>query len=126
MPLDKAKARGRVNGARSHYRFGIHSEFINLMADDLEEALNLLDSAALETTRAKNEAARLERELDNEKTEYRKLREKSEVAPAPVADAPLALLREIAASPKGAQKKAAAFLKTITPAEPVIENLDTP
>lgn len=106
MPLDKARARARVNGARSHYRFGVHSEFINLLADDLEESLNLLDSAALETSRAKNEVARLGRELDNEKTEYRKLREQG----GENAEKMVALLREIAKNPKGASKKATAHL----------------
>lgn len=126
MPLDKSKVRSYINGARNAYRVGIHSEFIQIGANFLEEAINQLDQDSHTATRAQNEVARLQRELDNEKTEYRKLREKLEVAPAPISDAPIALLREIAASPKGAQKKAAEFLKTITPAEPVAENLDTP
>lgn len=123
MPLDKAKARSYINGARNAYRVGIHSEFIQIGAGFLEEALNQLDQDSQIAARAQNEVAILKRELDNEKTEYRKLREKLEVAPVPVSDAPIALLREIAAIPKGAQKKAAEFLKTI---DLVVENLDTP
>lgn len=105
MPLDKAKARSRVDGARNAYRIGIRSDYIQLLANDLEEALNLIDGSTLEVSRAKNEATRLQRELDEEKDHYRKLREKSAHGEALVTFA-----REVAASPKGAQKKAAALL----------------
>ena len=100
MPFDKAKARSRVNGARTAYSRGIHSQFINDLANDLEEALKLTDEAALTAQRALNDTARIGRELDDEKTAYRKLREQSAHSESMVA-----LLREIAASPKGAQKK---------------------
>lgn len=102
MPLDKVLARKLVAGARSAYARGIHSEFINKLADQLEEALKIGDDSANELGRARNEAARLARELDEEKTHYRKLRESSAHTEACVA-----LLKEIAASPKGAAKKAA-------------------
>ena len=116
MPFDKAKARSRVNGARTAYSRGIHSQFINDLANDLEEALKLTDEAALTAQRALNDTARIGRELDDEKTAYRKLREQSAHSESMVA-----LLREIAASPKGAQKKAAELLKSAGFAEPVIE-----
>ncbi|MDZ4345939.1 MAG: hypothetical protein U1E51_26290 [Candidatus Binatia bacterium] len=113
MPLDRIQARKRINGARSAYGRGVHAEFINNLATDLEEALNLLDGSTLESQRALNEVARMQRELDDEKTHYRKLREQSAHTEAMVA-----LLKEIAASPKGAAKKAAELLKAAKMAEP--------
>lgn len=106
MPLDRTKARGRVEGARNAYRVGIRADFIQLLADDLDEALKLLDMAALDTSNAKHEAARVGRELDDEKTAYRKLREQSVHTEKCVL-----LLRSIAKSPKGAAVKAAEMLK---------------
>ena len=112
MPLDRIQARKRVNGARSAYGRGVHSEFINKLADDLEEAMGLLDSSMLDAQRAQNEVARLQRELDEEKTHYRKLREQSAHT-----ETALAVLKVIAASPKGAAKKAAEQLKAMGVAE---------
>lgn len=105
MPFDKAKARSRVDGARNAYRIGIRADYIQLLATDLEDALNLLDGAALEVSRAKNDSTRLQRELDEEKDHYRKLREKSVHTEALVQ-----FVKDVAASPKGAAKKAAALL----------------
>ena len=115
MPLDKAKARSRVDGARNAYRIGIRSDYIQLLANDLEEALNVIDGSALEVSRAKNDATRLQRELDEEKDHYRKLREKSVHTEALVQ-----FVRDVAASPKGAQKKAVALLTSIGE-PPVVE-----
>lgn len=119
MPLDKAKARSRVEGARNAYRIGIRADFIQLLADDLEGALNQIDQDALALGRAQNDVARFQRELDEEKTAYRKLREQSSHTETCVA-----LLREIAKSPKGAAAKASAQLKAmgvteVAPAAPV-------
>jgi len=105
MPLDRIQARKLCGAAQSHYGRGLHSEFINKIADQLRDALDVLDSNTLDVTRAKNDSARLQRELDEEKTHYRKLRESSEHVPAMV-DA----LKAIAASPKGAAKKAEELL----------------
>lgn len=113
MPLDKAKARSYINGARVAYRVGVHAEFIQMGASFLEEALNQLDQDSQTTARAQNDVARIQRDLDNEKTEYRKLREQSAHSESMVA-----LLREIAASPKGAQKKAAELLAAIAAPAP--------
>lgn len=115
MPLDRTEARKRINGARSAYARGIHSEFIQNLANDSEEAINLIDAMTTETQRAQNEVAGLQRQLDEEKTHYRKLREQSAHT-----EAMTALLREIADSPKGAQKKAEEMLKTMKIVEPVV------
>lgn len=108
MPLDKAKARAYIVGARSAYRIGIRSDYIQIGADHLEEALNQLDQDSLAASRAMNDVARYQRELDDEKTAYRKLREQSAHT-----EACIALLREIAKSPKGAAAKAKAMLETM-------------
>lgn len=108
MPLDKAKARSYIEGARTAYRIGIRSEYIQIGANHLEEALNQLDQDSLTASRAQNDVARFQRELDDEKTAYRKLREQSQHTEACVA-----LLREIAKSPKGAAKKAEEMLKVM-------------
>lgn len=101
MPLDKAKARSYVEGARNAYRTGPRAEYIQIGAAFIEEALNQLDQDSLTASRAMNEATRLQRELDDEKTAYRKLREQGQHTEKYVA-----LLREIEKSPKGAQRKA--------------------
>lgn len=108
MPLDRIQARKLCNAAQSHYGRGLHSEFINKIADQLRDALDTLDQFSLETTRAKNDSIRYQRELDEEKTHYRKLREASEHVPSMIE-----LLKAISASPKGAQKKAEDLLKTM-------------
>lgn len=108
MPLEKAKARSYIEGARNAYRTGPRAEYIQNGANFLEEVLNQLDQDSLTASRALNDAARLQRELDEEKTAYRKLREQSAHA-----DACVAVLREIAKSPKGAAAKAAAQLKAM-------------
>ena len=113
MPLDKAKARSYIEGARTAYRIGIRAEFIQIGANHLEEALNQLDQDSLAASRAMNDVARYQRELDDEKTAYRKLREQSGHIETCVA-----LLREIAKSPKGAAKKAEEQLKTMGVVEP--------
>ena len=59
--------------------------------------------------------SRFQRELDEEKTAYRKLREQ-----AVHTEAMIALLRELSASPKGAQKKAADMLKTVVGEEKIV------
>lgn len=105
MPLDITKARGRIQGARTAYYRGPAAEFIQNLATDLEDALNLVDGATITSQRAQNEVARVQRELDAEKTAYRLLREQSVHT-----ERAIALLREIKASPKGAQKKAADML----------------
>lgn len=115
MPLDKIKARSRVTGARNAYRVGPWSEYIQLLANDLEAALDELDQASMVSNRAQNEVSRYQRELDEEKTAYRKLREQSVHT-----EAMIALLREIKASPKGAQKKADEMLKTVVGEEKVV------
>lgn len=115
MPLDRVKARARVTGARNAYRVGIRSDFIQMLADDLDEALKLLEGQVLEISQVKNEATRASRELDEEKTAYRKLREQSAHT-----EKAIALLREIKASPKGAGVKAAAMLKEMGVVEPVV------
>ena len=114
MPLDKILARKLVSGARSAYARGIHSEYINKLADQLDAALALSDEAVNELNRARNEAARLQRELDEEKTHYRKLREQSAHT-----ETAMAVLREISQSPKGAAKKAADQLALMGAIEPV-------
>jgi len=108
MPLDRILARKLCGAAQSHYGRGLHSEFINKIADQLRDALDVLDQNALEVTRAKNNEARLQRELDEEKTHYRKLRES--VAST---DALVTFVKGVAQSPKGAQKKAEELLKQI-------------
>lgn len=108
MPLDRAKARSRVEGARNAYRIGIRADFIQLLADDLEGALNQIDQDALALGRAQNDVARFQRELDDEKTAYRKLREQSAHTETCVV-----VLREIAKTPKGAASKALAQLKAM-------------
>ena len=115
MPFDKAKAKSRVNGARNAYSRGVHSQFINDLANDLDEALKLVDESTLAAQRALNDTARIGRELDEEKTAYRKLREQSAHS-----ESMIALLKEITASGKGAQKKAAELLKTMGVSEPVL------
>lgn len=106
MPLDKAKARSYVEGARNAYRTGPRAEYVQVGANYIEEALNQLDADSLALSRALNENTRLQRELDDEKTAYRKLREQSATSEACVA-----LLRDIAKSPKGAKLKAEELLK---------------
>jgi len=117
MSLDRILARKLCGAAQSHYGRGLHSEFINKIADQLRDALDVLDANVLDVTRAKNDSARLQRELDEEKTHYRKLRESSEHVPAMVET-----LKAIAASPKGAAKKAEELLARMgmadTPAKP--------
>lgn len=108
MPLDRIQARKLCDGAQSHYSRGLHSEFINKLADQLRDALEALDQFAIETTRAKNDSIRYQRELDEEKTHYRKLREASAHVPSMIE-----LLKAISNSPKGAQKKAEELLKTM-------------
>lgn len=116
MPLDRLQARKRIQGARSAYARVPNAEFIQNLANDLEEALNLIDTATTETQRAQNEVSRIARDLDDEKTHYRKLREQSAHT-----EAMMALLREISASPKGAKAKATDLLKTMGVAEtPVV------
>lgn len=102
MPLDKVMARKLVSGARSAYARGVHSEFIQKMADQLEAALAVSDDGANELSRSRNEVTRIRRELDEEKTHYRKLRESSDHI-----ESSIAVFKAIAASPKGAAKKAA-------------------
>jgi hypothetical protein len=114
MPLDKAKARSDIQGARYAYMRGPSADFIQKLATHAEEALNELDTAQLTTQRAMNDVSRYQRELDDEKTAYRKLREQSANTEACVA-----VLREISASPKGAQKKAAELLAKIGAVESV-------
>lgn len=116
MPLDRVQARKLVDAARSAYSRGIHSEFINKIADQLGEALETIDSSANEASRAMNDVARLQRDLDEEKTHYRKLRETSAHTETMVV-----VLREIAKSPKGAQKKAEELLLGIGLTEPAKE-----
>lgn len=106
MPLDTTKAKSLVSGARQAYTRGPHTEFIQNLADALDEALKLVDEASLASQRAQNDVARIGRELDEEKTAYRKLREQ-----AAHSEKMLLLLREVAKSPRGAQKKAAELLK---------------
>lgn len=108
MPLDRALARRRVEGARTAYSRGPHAEFIQNLANDLDQALTLVSDTDLTVMRAQGNATTLERALDEEKDAYRKLKERGAHT-----EAMLGLLREIAANGKGAQKKAAAFLKTI-------------
>jgi hypothetical protein len=108
MPLDKVKARSDVQGARNAYFRGPHADFIQRLATHIEEALASHDEMALGLNRAQNDNSRMARELDDEKTAYRKLREQMIHTEAMVA-----VLREIKASPKGAQKKAAEMLATM-------------
>ena len=105
MPIDKTAARKRIQGARYAYARGIHSEFIQAMANELEQALNDLDQTAVVIKNAENEASRMARELDEEKTHYRKLRENSIHT-----EEMLSVLKIIAHHGKGAQKKAAELL----------------
>lgn len=106
MPLDRTRARSDAEGARNAYRSGPRADFIQRLAEHVDEALKVVDSATLEASQAKNECARLGRELDEEKTAYRKLREQGQHMEACVA-----LLRELRISPKGAQRKAADMLE---------------
>lgn len=115
MPLDRVQSRKLVSAAESAYSRGIHSEFIGKIAAQLKEALEVVDTAAMESQRAQNEVARLQRELDEEKTHYRKLREESAHIESAVA-----VLREIAKSPKGAAKKATDQLALMGISEPVV------
>lgn len=115
MPLDRIQARKLVNAAASAYSRGIHAEFIGKMAEQLNEALLVVDASTTDVQRAQNEVARLQRELDEEKTHYRKLRESSAHT-----EAMTAALKEISASPKGAAKKAADVLKAAGVVEPVV------
>lgn len=108
MPLDRSKARARVDGARTAYRIGIRADFIQLLADDLDAALGEIDGSSVAVGRAQVEADRFKRELDESREMYRKLREK--VAHM---EAATEVLRSIAASPKGAQKKAEDMLATM-------------
>lgn len=115
MPLDKIQARKLVNAVETAYARSPHAEFIGRIATQLKVALDEVDGIAANSLRAQNEVARLGRELDEEKTHYRKLREQSAQT-----EAMIALLREIAASPKGAQKKAAEMLKIVAGEEKVV------
>lgn len=105
MPFDRTIARKLVAAAESAYSRGIHSEFIGKIAAQLKDALEMADAAALEVSRAKNESTRLQRELDEEKDHYRKLREKSVHTEALVQ-----FVKDVSASPKGAAKKASVLL----------------
>ena len=113
MPIDKAKARSYVEGARNAYRTGPRAEYIQIGANHIEEVLNQFDQDSLALARALNDVSRLQRELDDEKTAYRKLREQSAHTESCVA-----LLREIANSPKGAKLKAEELLKNMGLAAP--------
>jgi hypothetical protein len=108
MPLDKAKARACVAGARSAYSIGIRADFIKVVADHLEDALNEIDQSALTARTAQNDASRFQRELDDEKAAYRKLREST----AHTENCVLTL-KAIAANPKGSAKKAAEQLRAM-------------
>lgn len=114
MPLDRVQARKLVNASAVAYSRGIHAEFIGKIAEQLNEALLVVDASTTDVQRAQNEVARLQRELDEEKTHYRKLREQSAHA-----EAMIAVLKEIVATPKGAGKKAADVLKAAGVVEPV-------
>lgn len=116
MPLDRIQARKLVDAARSAYGRGIHSEFINKIADQLRDALDSIDASASIAANAQNDVARLQRDLDEEKTHYRKLRETSAHTETMVV-----VLREIAKSPKGAQRKAQELLLGIGLTEPAKE-----
>lgn len=115
MPLDKNLARRLVEGAESAYARSPHSEFIGKLAASLRAALEEVDTAQTTALRAQNEVSRYQREIDEEKTAYRKLREQSVHT-----EAMIAVLREIAKSPKGAQKKAEEMLKTVVGEEKVV------
>jgi hypothetical protein len=108
MPLDRIKARQCVEGARHAYRIGVRADFIQVMADHLEEALKVVETATYEVNTAKNDSTRIQRELDDEKTAYRKLREASVHTENCVL-----VLKAIAANPKGAAKKAAEQLRAM-------------
>lgn len=108
MPLDRIKAKQCVEGARHAYRIGVRADFIQMIADHLEEALKVVDEATRSVDTAKNESSRLQRELDDEKTAYRKLRESS----AHTENCVLTL-KAIAANPKGSAKKAAEQLRAM-------------
>lgn len=114
MPLDRVQARKLVNASAVAYSRGIHAEFIGKIAEQLNEALLVVDASTTDVQRAQNEVARLQRELDEEKTHYRKLREQSAHT-----EAMIGVLKEIVATPKGAGKKAADVLKAAGVVEPV-------
>ena len=115
MPLDKNIARRMVEGAQAAYSRSPHAEFIGKLAAQLQAALDEVDTAQTTALRAQNDVTRFQRELDEEKTAYRKLREQSVHT-----EAMIALLREISKSPKGAQHKAEEMLKTVVGEEKMV------
>lgn len=114
MPLDKIEARKMVNNWERAYGRSAHAEFIGKMASQLKDALDVLDAAAMETQRAMNDTARLQRDLDEEKTHYRKLRETSAHVETMVA-----VLKDISKNSKGASKKAQELISAMGMDEPV-------
>lgn len=97
MPLDRIQAKKLVNAAASAYGRGVHSEFIGKIAEQLNESLAVIDAATMDATKAKNEVARIQREIEEEKTQYRLLREKYEIlvaATTPAAAEPVKKTRK--------------------------------
>ena len=115
MPLDRAKAKSLISSAQAGYTRGPHADFIAMLADQLSEALKIVDDATVNVLRAQNETQGKQRELDEVKTLLINIGEQNKSTAAMVT-----LLREISKSPKGAAKKAEELLKVMGSAEEVV------